>query len=268
MDSIKSGWYNLAWSPVSGCYSDCPNCQAKTDAIRFGYNLDRKQPEYLNDLSEPEKIQTQNGEIKDAPFPFKFNPTIYRYRLNQPLIKKVPHTILVCGMGDLFGSWIPDEWINAVMQACLIAPQHRYLFLTKNFRRFEDLLDKKIIPPNKPNLFFGHIISTQEDAESYFDWHIIRDENAYSRIKRFAYIELINEKLDFVSKNFPYDWVIVGDTGRKENLSRKRERIKHVLKQTVSPHVPVFMTENIKNIWTHRLFQQFPWKEKSLEATN
>jgi protein gp37 len=34
-------------------------------------------------------------------------------------------------MADLFGKWVPDEWINSVFKACLESPQWEYLFLTK-----------------------------------------------------------------------------------------------------------------------------------------
>ena len=50
------------------------------------------------------------------------------FRLKEPEQKTKPQTIFVCSMSDLFGAWVPDEWIEAVFEACEKAPQHRYLF--------------------------------------------------------------------------------------------------------------------------------------------
>jgi protein gp37 len=41
-------------------------------------------------------------------------------------------------MGDLFGNWVPDEWINRVLSSMMVASQHTYLLLTKNPRRLVD----------------------------------------------------------------------------------------------------------------------------------
>ncbi|MFR1061782.1 MAG: DUF5131 family protein [Enterocloster sp.] len=58
-------------------------------------------------------------------------PTFHKYRLNEYQNKK-SRNIFVCSMADLFGEWVPDEWIEEVFEACDNAPQHNYLFLTKN----------------------------------------------------------------------------------------------------------------------------------------
>src|SRR5665811_488115 len=34
-------------------------------------------------------------------------------------------------MADLYGRWVPDEWISQVHQACIDSPQWDYLMLTK-----------------------------------------------------------------------------------------------------------------------------------------
>ena len=67
-----------------------------------------------------------------APYLHDFEPTFHRYLLNEPQKWKTPKNIFVCSMGDLFGKWVPDDWKIEVLHACAKAPQHRYLFLTKN----------------------------------------------------------------------------------------------------------------------------------------
>ena len=57
---------------------------------------------------------------------------MHRYRLDIPREWKDPRTIFVCSMADLFGEWVPMDWKIETLLACREAPQHRYLFLTKN----------------------------------------------------------------------------------------------------------------------------------------
>ena len=57
-----------------------------------------------------ENIQ-RNDLIVPAAFPLGFTPTLHRYRLDDPQQWKQPRNIFVCSMADLFGDWVPDEWI-------------------------------------------------------------------------------------------------------------------------------------------------------------
>src|SRR5699024_1868703 len=71
-----------------------------------------------------------------TPYPFGFAPTFYRYRLDEPQKIKKPSKIFVCSMADLFGEWVPDEWIQNVLKNVIECPQHKFLFLTKNRNRY------------------------------------------------------------------------------------------------------------------------------------
>jgi protein gp37 len=57
-----------------------------------------------------------------------------------------PQTVFVGSMGDLFGDWVPDEWVEAVFVACAKAPQHTYVFLTKNPKRYLRLGESGRLP--------------------------------------------------------------------------------------------------------------------------
>ena len=89
----------------------------------------------IHELEEP-AVVTETG--KKSPYPFDFEPTFHKYRLNEYQNKK-GRNIFVCSMADLFGDWVPDEWIEEVFKACHDATQHNYLFLTKNPERYAEL---------------------------------------------------------------------------------------------------------------------------------
>ena len=69
--------------------------------------------------------------------------------------------IFVVSMGDMWGSWVPDEWIRSVLESlkpCWEKPDLMFFFETKNPARYVDFVD--LIPPNS-------ILSTT--IESNFD---------------------------------------------------------------------------------------------------
>ena len=65
-------------------------------------------------------------------------PQFYPEKLSEPYEIKSPSTIFVCAFADLFGSWIPDEWIKAVIKTITETPRHTYVFLTKNPQRYRE----------------------------------------------------------------------------------------------------------------------------------
>ena len=82
------GWAQWSWNPVTGCKHGCPYCYARDIAMRF------------------------DGH---------FNPTFRDDRLDAPKnTKPIVNTpsggrVFVCSMADLFGTWVPNEWIGATV---------------------------------------------------------------------------------------------------------------------------------------------------------
>lgn len=153
MQKTKIEWCTMTFNPVTGCLHQCPYCYAKKIAERFGKDLspagcgvaERREPMYH---------ETKNGKWAIAPYPFGFRPTFHRYRLDEPQKVKKPQRIFVVSMGDLFGDWVPDHWIVEVFEACKKAPQHKYMFLTKNPKRYTELAEKGLLP-NLDNFWYG-----------------------------------------------------------------------------------------------------------------
>lgn len=153
MNKTKIEWCTMTWNPITGCLHGCNFCYAKRIAERFGKDLspagcgvaERREPMYH---------ETKNGKWAIAPYPFGFRPTFHRYRLDEPQRIKKPQRIFVVSMGDLFGAWVPDHWIVEVFEACKKAPQHKYMFLTKNPKRYTELAEKGLLP-ELDNFWYG-----------------------------------------------------------------------------------------------------------------
>lgn len=261
MNKTKIEWCDYTWNPVTGCLHNCPYCYARRIANRFGgasethYNdcvgvecqWYTEETGETHDLTEP-IYDVDRGQ--NAPYPFGFDPTFFRYRLIEPQKLKKPSKIFVVSMGDLFGEWVPDEWIKSVFEACEKAPQHTYLFLTKNPERYTDLYLKKAFP-YKVNFWFGSTITKYGDDFTWF-----RDTPYQS----FLSIEPLLERMINPSGLKYINWVIVGaETGnRKDKVVPKKEWVQDIVNWCRELNIPVFMKDSLIPIWGEDLIREYP----------
>lgn len=245
MDNTRIDWADMTWNPVTGCRHGCPYCYAERTAKRFG-RLDGAGGLYV--LDRPMKEARLDGKYVAAPYPFSFSPTFHRYRLDQPARKTRPRNIFVCSMADLFGAWVPTKWIIEVLEACLAAPQHNYLFLTKNPQRYVQL-DEMALLPRVDNFWYG--TTTTEAGQSYFisEYH-----------KTFTSVEPMTGPLFAQAGGILVDWVIVGaETGhRKEKAVPEKAWVEDLLSACREEGVPLFMKGNLADVWGEDLIQELP----------
>lgn len=249
MNKTKIDWCDSTWNPVTGCLHGCEYCYARGIANRFGtknqcHNFYGGHPVgNTHELEEP-AVVTKTG--KKTPYPFDFEPTFHRYRLDEYQNKK-GRNIFVCSMADLFGDWVPDEWIQEVFKACDNAPQHNYLFLTKNPKRYEKVLDRYM----PPNMWFGWSQTGPMGHECDFTTH--------HSVKTFISIEpLLRPFKEFHIKSV--EWVIIGaETGRRENkVVPERKWIEDIVNECRKADIPIFMKSSLLDIWGEPLIQEFP----------
>lgn len=259
MNISKIEWCKYTWNPVTGCYNGCPYCYAAKIVHRFV----RADAECDNCSDCPEcsgkinrgdcpdfrkYIPRERIHVLDAKkigffpkkhyinFPYGFEPTLHRYRLQEPGEVKTPSSIFVCSMADLFGAFIPDEWIFEVFKACAEYPQHRYMFLTKNPMRYFSLMDSGNLPKLN-NMWYGTTITTEMDDFFYADGY-----------NSFLSIEPIQGSITIPLTGIK--WVIVGqETGnRKERIKVKPEWINGIHKTCIRAGIPVFMKNNLVGV--------------------
>lgn len=179
MNKTKIEWCDSTWNPVTGCLHGCEYCYARKIADRFGLSFAPKldevdgckydSPEGLDTMLELNKPYHKGGQMQ--PYPMAFLPTFHKYRLEEPARKTKGQNIFVCSMADLFGNWVPQEWINEVFEACDNAQQHNYLFLTKNAKGYERAIDNFACEDRGSedcnelfkNFWFGTSITTGQD---------------------------------------------------------------------------------------------------------
>lgn len=254
MDNTKIDWADMTWNPVTGCRHGCPYCYAARTAARFaGYTFGGRKvtinpSDSPAELDSPMMTMTPAGKFTTAPYPFGFEPTFHRYRLDQPARKQRPRNIFVCSMADLFGSWIPTRWIAEVLDACLAAPQHNYLFLTKNPQRYAQLAHLALLP-RRDNFWYG--TTTTKEGDPYFF------SNAH---KTFVSVEPMMGPMRAGPDGLLADWVIVGaETGpRADKVTPERAWVADLLEDCRQEDVPVFMKGNLSDVWGGDLVQELP----------
>ena len=246
MDNTKIDWADMTWNPVTGCLHGCPYCYAAGTARRFG-GVDGEKG-LLYELEEPMETTRPDGKRTQAPYPFRFAPTFHRYRLDQPAKKVRPRNIFVCSMADLFGAWVPTRWIVEVLDACMAAPQHNYMFLTKNPERYVQL-EKLALLPCRDNFWYGTTATKEGEPYFFSSFH-----------NTFVSVEPMMGPMWPGADGLLVDWVIVGaETGqRKDKAVPKREWVESLLKDCREEGVPFFMKENLADIWGEKLVREFP----------
>lgn len=280
-DRTKIDWCDASWNPVTGCLHGCQYCYAKRIAERFGLKYAPKlgdsgmegackyDTEELGQdtMLELEKPYVDRDGVK-SPYPMAFLPTFHKYRLGIPQSWKQPKTIFVCSMADLFGDWVPDEWIERVFQACIEAPQHHYFFLTKNPKRYERLHEAGKLSIEGLNglrsAWFGTSVTKAGDPIFFGD----------SSVRTFLSIEPIHGSFKDAGDITSVDWAIIGaETGsKKEKIVPEKKWVTEIAERCHSWDIAVFMKESLRGIMGEDFIQEFPkyvnmWRKLERERT-
>lgn len=180
-DSIE--WAQWSWNPVTGCQHTCPYC-------------------YARDIATSTRMA--------AAYPHGFAPAFRPRMLGAPAATKVPkeaavdtryRNVFTCSMADLFGRWVPSEWIDAVLDAVSLAPQWNFLMLTKFPKRLAEFE-----LPN--NAWMGTTVDLQARVDAA--------EAAFAQIEngvRWLSLEPMLEPLKFKRPEL-FQWVVIGGSSR------------------------------------------------------
>ena len=259
MKNTKIDWCDSTFNPVTGCLHGCEYCYARGIATRFGFHASEP------DINERVLHECPISGGKKVPYPFDFQPTFHKYRLND-YIGKQGRNIFVCSMADLFGDWVPDSWIEDVFDACDRASQHNYLFLSKNPKRYEQAIKdnyKDFVTDHMSNFWFGTTVTNDRDlihkGGDLFASIVMNCEKK-EKFNHFLSMEPLLEKIVQLQCLKHHDWVIIGaETGRrKDKVVPERKWIEDIVNECRKLNIPVFMKSSLVDIWGEPLIQEFP----------
>lgn len=202
MQKSKIEWTDESWNPVTVCLKGCWYCWAKDMAVRFNHG--------------------------------NFTPVFHKERLTEPMKRKKPAKIFVCSASDLFGSWIPDEWILAVLDMVEKSPQHTFQFLTKNPSRYQEF------NPWPENCWLGATATDQKMADEAVQALKVAD----AKIKFLSCEPLLSEIR--LNGELKLDWVIVGALTGKKPKQPERKWVEQLTKDARGMNAALFYKLNLK----------------------
>lgn len=278
MNKTKIEWCDYTWNPVHGCNFGCDYCYARGIASRYGL---RDREGHLIEMDEP--VVFNPDTHPHAAYPFGFTPTFRPERLGDPAKKTKGAKIFVTSMGDLFGDWVPADWIRQVFDVCQQAPQHTFMFLTKNPGRFQQWSPEYTVRDHAAhisNAWFGFTATCQADldkrafAARYFPRNTfisIEPLHGPINLKRIDPPE-VEAYLDFTDGGQYWfmggdkcgkrlKWVIIGaESGKGSNrVVPKAEWVADIVAQCATAGIPVFMKDSLLPIvGKNNMLRQWP----------
>ncbi len=256
MNKSPIGWTQFTWNPIFGCYG--PGGTAKNPKRCWYCYAEQFAKRRLNNCIDC----------------FLFIPHMCPERIYEPLQRKKPTTIFVGSMSDMWGDWVPAEWIEAVLQVIRACPQHTFLALTKNPDRYHDFK----LPVE--NLWLGTTVTNAKDYGRRAVVDLIRVRSIDCEKPRYKgpepklflsaepmlgdiLAEPQGARCDWYLHKF--DAVIIGPLNKRgHDPVTKREWVERIIEIADSAGVPVFLKNALheKGIMTEAEVekrQQTPW---------
>ncbi|WP_457753933.1 DUF5131 family protein [Thermococcus sp.] len=221
MNRTKIEWTDFTWNPVVGCYN-----YISENACRVGKHC------YARKIAKRQKHRCKKC--------YRFEPHIHPERLAEPYKLKKPSRIFVCSMGDLFGDWIPKEWIKLIIKVAEENPQHIFQFLTKNPKRY-----RKFKFPD--NCWLGTTVNHYLDSYRAGYLTKLKGKNI-----KFISFEPLYSEIQVLPENI--DWIIIG-AQTNPTLQPKKEWVDSLITLARKIGAAVFLKNNLNY---PRKIQEFP----------
>jgi protein gp37 len=192
-------------NPIRGkCKHDCPYCYAWPIHERYG----------------GKKEMTWHPEI-----------------LEKIKKRKKPASIFIGSMYDIFGEWVPEDWLYEITCRTKLFSWHEYFFLTKNPQRYQ-------MTKYSSNVWLGTTFTHFFDYGRYLELIKTRHKNLFLSVE-----PLLDDPVDSngALALFDIQWLIIGSLNRNGNpvsVSKggtRKEWVLPLIEQADKYRVPVFI---------------------------
>jgi protein gp37 len=237
-------WAGWSWGIITGCMHGCRYCYARAIVSRF-----------------------TNAH------PAGFTPLYHRERLDAPANTKIParcehdpayRRVFVGPLADMFGRWVPLEWIEEILAVEHVNPQWEYLHLTKFPDRYPEI---QILPSTA---WIGTSVDEQKRvriAERAFT--ALAEQQQRVKV-RWLSLEPLKEHLEFTDLSM-FDWVVIGaqtasvqpdGVGYVPAFDPPAEWVLRITDQAHEAGVPVHWKPNLRRAMTEHVWSGGDWVDE------
>jgi len=229
MQKTKIEWTDYVWNPIKGfCPNDCWYCYAKRIYQRFRWD-----PKIRYELDDLRIIHDLKGKEYSKIF------VCSTFELFHPITNTLLFPLTEGSdmtYRDMIFSIIKDN------------PQHTFQILTK----FPQNIDREM----PDNVWLGTTVTNQIDLSRITHIELIKAKKRFVSFEPLlGYINWEGFRLEFSS----LDWIIVGQlTGHGKKYNPQKYWINQIKFYAGYYGIPLFMKNNLKEIWGEPLIQEFP----------
>ena len=215
-------WTDYTWNPIKGlCPVGCWYCYARAMYKRFKLDEDLR-------LHLVERLA--------------------------PRFIKKPAKIFVCSTIEIFHPRISAKWRDMIFSIINQCPQHTFQILTK----MPENIDRHMPDNVWLGVSAGDDLKKSAERMRNFSKYIMQNEGFY-----FLSLEpLIYGDISYCSFEnvFPlFGWIIVGRlTGHGKRYDPPRKYIEGIVDNCQELQIPIFLKNNLKEIWGEKLIQKWP----------
>lgn len=211
----KIDWTDYTWNPISGCLHGCDYCYMRRMEKRF---------------------------------PAVMKPAFHPERLMQPAKVKKPSFIFTGSSGDMWGEWVDERHIRAVLKSCEDSPQHTFQFLTKNPGRYMEF---------KPleNCWYGTTVDGTDrtktnDIKLFYPG---LGDSFFDGMRFVSFEPLLKPVYSFMEG---IDWIIIGADSTRGAKKPPKEWADRLIDQAREMSIPVWVKDNYGY---PRIIKERPW---------
>jgi len=133
--------------------------------------------------------------------------------------------------GDLFGEWVPEEWIRQIRGVVKNCYWHTFIYLTKNPARLRNYTFLQ-------NEWVGTTVTGNSDFQ-----RVKNLSKTDARVK-FLSIEPLLEPVEFDLSEF--QWIIIGAQTGPKAVKPERRWVDIILQGAEKHKIPVFIKNNLR----------------------
>jgi len=253
----KTGGRGIEWTdrtenPVGGCMHGC----------RW------KMPDGTEAICYAEELAESGVASKAYPHGFAHHYWRGDKGLRDLVKGKEPEFIFCDSMSDLFAANVPEEHVNAVLDAMTLSPHHTYQSLTKAAPQLLKYVDR--LPRNlwvgvssPPDVMFGKKLSDKQQESMLKRSLEVLEEIAF-RTGNIVWMSCEPVSWDLAKcfeQGNPLDWAVIGAASRgRQYFQPEAWHVLGLLNVLDASGTPVFYKGNIRPLIGSR-----PWRKDELD---